>query len=62
MATNLNGKYVLTFTTGNNVTLWSSPMLEDFQDDSQMKQERVRCYSLSILGANVGGLPTLGCN
>jgi hypothetical protein len=56
-----NNKYLLTFTTGNNVTLWSSPLLENFYDSSSTTQQRVLWYSLFPFGAKVGNLPTRGC-
>jgi len=39
-----NNKYLLTFTTGGNIVLWSSPLLQDFHNGSATKQERILWY------------------
>ena len=33
-----NGTYILTFTTGNRVELWRSPLLHDFHDNVAAKR------------------------
>jgi hypothetical protein len=37
-------KYLLTFTTGSNVVLWSSTLLHDFHETAPAKEERILWY------------------
>lgn len=39
--TRFDNKYLLTFTTGNNVVLWSSPFLQDFLETNPTTIQRV---------------------
>jgi len=50
--TRFGDKYLLTFTTGNKVVLWSSPFLQDFHETNPTTIQRVLWYSSCCIGVD----------